>query len=314
MIEVSHLSKSYRGRVAVQDVSFSVERGTICGLLGPNGAGKSTTMNIMAGCLAASAGTVRYDGLEIYENMAQVKRKIGYLPELPPLYPEMTVAEYLHFVGRAKGLSSGEADAACVVLQGGCGLVEVGDRLIRNLSKGYRQRVGIAEALVGNPDFVIFDEPTVGLDPIQIVEIRDLIHQLAGTRTVLISSHILSEIRTLCDRIVMIAHGHVVADDTPEALERRFSNRRDVIIEVRAGERQLRRALSSVVKMENVEIGPGEASGELRATVSLPATRDDRAELSRALVEEGIPLLEFSTKRVSLEDVFIELVEKEGAC
>ncbi len=308
MIEVSHLCKSYQGTCALDDVSFSVKKGTICGLLGPNGAGKSTTMNIMAGCLAASSGEVRYDGMEIYANMREAKRSIGYLPELPPLYPEMTVYEYLEFVGRAKGLSAGETQEEARRLSSACGLDDVFERLIKNLSKGYRQRVGIAQALVGDPRYVILDEPTVGLDPVQIVEIRDLIHHLAGSRTVLVSSHILSEIRTMCDRIVMIAHGRVVADDTPANLERAFSaGRRSIAVCAAASPDALRAALAEVAGVRQVEVAAGDEPDTAWATVAVDGDADLRLAVARALLDARLPVLEMTARKVSLEDVFIEL-------
>lgn len=313
MIEVSHLCKSYQGKPALDDVSFSVGTGTVCGLLGPNGAGKSTTMNIMAGCLAASSGEVRYDGLEIYANMREAKRSIGYLPELPPLYPEMTVYEYLEFVGRAKGLSGGEARLEAKRMASACCLDDVYERLVKNLSKGYRQRVGIAQALVGDPRYVILDEPTVGLDPVQIVEIRDLVHRLAGTRTVLVSSHILSEIRTLCDRIVMIAHGRVVADDTPDNLERAYAaGRHSVTVLVQAAPEALEAALAKVRGASQVEVAPGDEPSTARATVTAKGDADLRLPVSRALLDHGIPILEMAANRVSLEDVFLELAGSDG--
>ena len=313
MIEVSHLCKSYQGKAALSDVSFSVDTGSICGLLGPNGAGKSTTMNIMTGCLAATSGEVRYDGLEIYENMRDAKRAIGYLPEMPPVYPEMTVYEYLEFVGRAKGLSPSLSRAEAEQMAFACGLTEVYERLIKNLSKGYRQRVGIAQALVADPRYVILDEPTVGLDPVQIVEIRDLIHRLAGERTVLVSSHILSEIRTLCDRIIMIAHGRVVADDTPANLEQTYATgRRSVTVSVLAPPEELRAALCSLggIDASRVEVSPGDEPGSSRAVVTVKGEGDPRPAISRALLERDLPVIEMAASKASLEDVFIELVEQ----
>ena len=314
MIEVSHLCKSYQGKVALDDVSFSVDTGSICGLLGPNGAGKSTTMNIMAGCLAATSGEVRYDGLEIYENMRDAKRAIGYLPEIPPVYPEMTVYEYLEFVGQAKGLSSALSRSEAEQVGCACGLADVYERLIKNLSKGYRQRVGIAQALVAGPRYVILDEPTVGLDPVQIVEVRDLIHRLAGSRTVLVSSHILSEIRTLCDRIVMIAHGRVVADDTPAHLERAYAaGRRSVTVGVLASPDELRAALCSLggVDASRVEVFSGDEPGSSRGVVTVQGDGDPRPAISHALFEHGLAVVEMSMSSASLEDVFIELAGQD---
>ena len=217
MIEVEHLTKRYGGHTAVEDISFTVEDGCIYGLLGPNGAGKSTTMNIITGYISATDGTVRIDGHDIAEEPAEAKACIGYLPELPPLYPEMTTREYLLFVAELKGtLKKADRIAAVEHAAARAGLQGMEQRLIRNLSKGYRQRVGIAAALLGTPKVIILDEPTVGLDPAQMIEIRSLIRDLGKTHTVILSSHILSEVQSVCDRVLIIAHGRLVAQGTPE--------------------------------------------------------------------------------------------------
>ena len=235
MIEVKHLCKRYGEHVAVDDLSFTIENGHVYGFLGPNGAGKSTTMNILTGCLAATSGTVSIDGFDIFEDAAEAKSRIGYLPEIPPLYQDMTVREYLTFVAKAKGVgrktqtraSRAEVKAALHTQLAAAMAVtqieDVADRLIKNLSKGYKQRVGIAQALLGGPEIIILDEPTVGLDPKQIIEIRDLIRALGKEHTVILSSHILSEVRSICDRLLIIAGGKLVADDTPEHLEQRYA-------------------------------------------------------------------------------------------
>ena len=235
MIEVKHLCKRYVEHVAVDDLSFTIENGHVYGFLGPNGAGKSTTMNILTGCLAATSGTVSIDGFDIFEDAAEAKSRIGYLPEIPPLYQDMTVREYLTFVAKAKGVgrktqtrtSRAEVKAAMHTQLAAAMAVtqieDVADRLIKNLSKGYKQRVGIAQALLGGPEIIILDEPTVGLDPKQIIEIRDLIRALGKAHTVILSSHILSEVRSICDRLLIIAGGKLVADDTPEHLEQRYA-------------------------------------------------------------------------------------------
>ena len=235
MIEVKHLCKRYGEHVAVDDLSFTIENGHVYGFLGPNGAGKSTTMNILTGCLAATSGTVSIDGFDIFEDAAEAKSRIGYLPEIPPLYQDMTVREYLTFVAKAKGVgrktqtraSRAEVKAALHTQLAAAMAVtqieDVADRLIKNLSKGYKQRVGIAQVLLGGPEIIILDEPTVGLDPKQIIEIRDLIRALGKEHTVILSSHILSEVRSICDRLLIIAGGKLVADDTPEHLEQRYA-------------------------------------------------------------------------------------------
>lgn len=319
MIEVKHLTRRYGSTLAVDDVSFSVERGAICGLLGPNGAGKSTTMNIMTGCLAATDGEVRYDGLEIYADKDQVKRRIGYLPEQPPLYGDMTVWEYLDFVARAKGLPRLQVTEEVKRTGFACGLEEVIGRPIKNLSKGYKQRVGIAQALIGDPDVVILDEPTVGLDPIQIIEIRDLVKRLGERHTVIVSSHILSEIRALCDRIVIISKGRVVADDTPENLEKLFAGSSTTVATVRASEGTALSIASGVPHAGAVTCDPAAEEGAVDVRIEAADDADIRAAVSRAFAERDVALLQMVTSRASLEDVFVELTtetpeEVEAPC
>lgn len=226
MIEVKNLCKDYGtngAQRAVDNLSFSIEPGHVYGFLGPNGAGKSTTMNILTGCLAATSGQVAIDGFDIYEDAKEAKSHIGYLPEQPPLYLDMTVREYLNFVAGAKGVRKETRSEHLAAIMALTQIEDVENRLIKNLSKGYRQRVGIAQALVGNPEIIILDEPTVGLDPKQIIEIRELIKELGKEHTVILSSHILSEVRSVCDRLLIIAKGKLVADDTPEALEAKYA-------------------------------------------------------------------------------------------
>ena len=224
MIQVKHLTKRYGGFTAVNDLSFTLENGHIYGFLGPNGAGKSTTMNIMTGCLAATDGTVLIDGCDIFEDAQKAKRLLGYLPEIPPLYTEQTPLEYLSFVAEAKGIPGKDIPDEVARVIDETRLTEMANRLIRNLSKGYRQRVGIAQALLGNPPYIILDEPTVGLDPLQIIEIRDLIHELGQRHTVILSSHILSEVQAICESVLIIAHGRLVAFDTPQNLEKTLAS------------------------------------------------------------------------------------------
>lgn len=223
MIEVKNLCKDYGTHRAVDDLSFTIEPGHVYGFLGPNGAGKSTTMNILTGCLAATSGEVSIGGFDIFEDAKEAKSLIGYLPEQPPLYQDMTVSEYLKFVATAKGVAKYVRNEHIAAVTEVTQLGDVANRLIKNLSKGYKQRVGIAQALTGNPEIIILDEPTVGLDPKQIIEIRELIRQLGKEHTVILSSHILSEVRSVCDRLLVIAKGKIVADDTPEALEAKYA-------------------------------------------------------------------------------------------
>ncbi len=243
MITVEHLTKRYGDFTAVDDISFTIEDGHIYGFLGPNGAGKSTTMNIMTGCLAATSGEVRIDGYDIFEQARQAKQCIGYLPEIPPLYPDETPEEYLRFVAQAKGVPNRRIPDEIARVMQETRLTEMGGRLIRNLSKGYRQRVGIAQALLGNPKYIILDEPTVGLDPLQIIEIRDLIRELGRKHTVILSSHILSEVQAICESVLIIAHGKLVAFDTPRNLEQAMTASSRLSITAEADEARLRAIL-----------------------------------------------------------------------
>ena len=281
MIEIEHLTKRYGDITAVSDLSIRIESGQIYGFLGPNGAGKSTTMNMMTGCLSATEGHVRIGGYDIFEQPNQAKRLIGYLPEQPPLYMNETPEEYLRFVGEAKGLHGLELKNQIEEVMEQTGIEQMRGRRISALSKGYRQRVGIAQALLGNPQVIVLDEPTVGLDPLQIIEIRDLIRELGRTHTVIFSSHILSEVQTICDQIIMIAHGKLVAFDTPEHLERTLMTPNEITITAEAPEDE--------VKLERIH------------------------EASRAIffafADRRIPLLEMSLKKAILEDVFLELTE-----
>ena len=278
MIEVSHLTKRYGGHTAVSNLSFTIEKGQIYGFLGPNGAGKSTTMNIMTGCLAASEGEVRIDGHDIFEEPQQAKRLIGYLPEQPPLYLDRTPREYLTFVGRAKGIKDKALPEQIGRVMEVTQITDVADRLIKHLSKGYRQRVGIAQALLGDPEVVILDEPTVGLDPKQIIEIRSLIQSLGQKHTVILSSHILSEVQAVCQTILIISKGHLVACDTPENLERLFSGSAAVDLTVEAGEAQTREILAPLDHIRSVDVRP---EGADRCQVTLETDGDE--EVCRAV-------------------------------
>ena len=312
MIEVSHLTKRYGGHTAVLDLSFTIEKGQIYGFLGPNGAGKSTTMNIMTGCLAASEGEVRIDGHDIFEEPQQAKRLIGYLPEQPPLYLDRTPREYLTFVGRAKGIKDKALPEQIGRVMEVTQIIDVADRLIKHLSKGYRQRVGIAQALLGDPEVVILDEPTVGLDPKQIIEIRSLIQSLGQKHTVILSSHILSEVQAVCQTILIISKGHLVACDTPENLERLFSGSAAVDLTVEAGEAQTREILAPLDHIRSVDVRP---EGTDRCQVTLETDGDE--EVCRAVFfafsRAGRAILRMTDAKASLEDIFIELTSGEAA-
>ncbi len=310
MIEVTNLTKRYGSHTAVSDLSFSVEDGQIYGFLGPNGAGKSTTMNIMTGCLAATSGQVKICGYDIFEDAVQAKRRIGYLPEQPPLYLGRTPREYLTFVGQAKGIRRGDLPAQIAAVMAETGVTEVADRLIKNLSKGYRQRVGIAQALLGNPEVIILDEPTVGLDPRQMVEIRALIASLGGRHTVILSSHILSEVQAVCQKILIISSGCLVACDTPDNLEKLFAGTTTVELTADASEEEVRDLL------EGLTIASLKMSGG-KCLVSVEHTESDNDAFLRDLFfrfcDRRLPILRMTTTRASLEDIFMELTGGESA-
>lgn len=313
MIEVSHLTKRYGAHLAVSDLSFNIEDGQIYGFLGPNGAGKSTTMNIMTGCLAASSGEVRIDGHDIFEESGAAKRLLGYLPEQPPLYMDRTPREYLTFVGHAKGLSRAQLAEQMERVMTVTQIGDVADRLIKNLSKGYRQRVGIAQALLGDPKIVILDEPTVGLDPRQIIEIRDLIKDLGREHTVILSNHILSEVQAVCQTILIISKGRLVACDTPENLERLFAGSTTVELTAEAPADEATRLLSPLAHITGLHSEPLEGG---RCRVTLDTDSPDGDEVCReaffAFSRAGKPILRMSTARASLEDIFIELTSSDA--
>ncbi len=310
MIEVRHLTKRYGGHTAVNDLSFTIEPGAIYGLLGPNGAGKSTTMNIITGCLGASSGEVLLDGVNILDQSASAKRRIGYLPEQPPLYVDMTPLEYLRFVARAKGLRGEALDEQLLAAMERTGTLDVRDRLIRNLSKGYRQRVGIAQAMLGDPEVLILDEPTVGLDPAQIIEIRELIRELGQRHTIVLSSHILSEVQAVCDRILILSHGVLAASDTAENLTALFAGSGAIRLECRAEAVAVGAVLDRVEGVERFLIRPGEGGTSL-VELRPRANCDPREALFNAFAEAKLPLLELHRERASLEEVFLELTRDD---
>lgn len=306
MIEVSHLTKRYGSHLALDDLSFTIPEGQIYGLLGPNGAGKSTTMNILTGCLAATSGRVRIDGVDIFEDPMAAKKHLGYLPELPPLYMDRTPEEYLRFVARAKGIGEvrGELERVMALTQ----ITDVKDRLIRNLSKGYRQRVGIAQAILGDPDIIILDEPTVGLDPRQITEIRELIQKLGENKTVILSSHILSEVQAVCDSILILSRGKLVACDTPDNLERLLTGGTALELEADTQPERLEKLLGNLPGVTGLTVG--ETAGK-HAWARLETGKENLETLSKAVFfrfcEEKLPLLRLTPAKASLEDIFLEL-------
>lgn len=310
MISVEHLTKCYGDFTAVDDLSFEIGEGHVYGFLGPNGAGKSTTMNIMTGCLSATAGHVRIDGYDIFDEPGKAKKLIGYLPEHPPLYMNETPLEYLTFVGEAKGLRGEELKRQIDEVIGLTKIEHMKHRRISALSKGYKQRVGIAQALLGNPKVIILDEPTVGLDPIQIIEIRDLIKELGKTHTVIFSSHILSEVQAICDQILMIAHGKLVAFDDPQNLEKTLLSPNEITLTTDATEGELSDILSSVEHITEVTAGIAEKEWTV---AHIKTDQKNIYDLSRAVflafARSGKVILEMSLKKGTLEDIFIELSE-----
>ena len=311
MIAVEHLTKRYGSFTAVDDISFTLEQGHIYGFLGPNGAGKSTTMNMMTGCLPATAGSVTIDGLDIFEQAREAKKLLGYLPEIPPLYPEQTPEEYLRFVAEAKGLPKAQIDAQVAKALAETRLEPMANRLIRHLSKGYRQRVGIAQALLGDPHYIILDEPTVGLDPLQIIEIRDLIHELGQTHTVILSSHILSEVQAICESVLIIAHGKLVAFDTPQNLENRLTSGGRLTLSADCSAEALHRILAAVPAVCDCRLLTAE-EGRCKAQLEITG---DAAEACRALffafAKAETAILQLTPEKADLENIFIELTDAQ---
>lgn len=310
MISVEHLTKYYGDHMAVDDLSFEIDEGHVYGFLGPNGAGKSTTLNIMTGCLSATDGHVRIDGYDIFEESGKAKKLVGYLPEQPPLYMNESPVEYLRFVGEAKGLRGAELMSQIEEVIRQTKIEDVKNRRLSALSKGYKQRVGIAQALLGNPKVIILDEPTVGLDPIQIIEIRALIKELGQTHTVIFSSHILSEVQAICDQIMMIAQGKLVAFDTPENLEKRLLAPNEIIITADVGAEEIKEILVDISHI--TEIDTEEKNSDF-IVAHIKTDHDNIYDISRAVflafAAREKALLEMTLKRGNLEDVFIELSE-----
>lgn len=314
MIQVSHLTKYYGDFLAVDDLSFEIGDGAVYGFLGPNGAGKSTTMNIMTGCLSPTDGTVKIGGFDILEQPEQAKRLIGYLPEQPPLYQSETPREYLTFVGEAKGLRGKKLKEEINSAVLSAGIEEVQDRLIGTLSKGYRQRVGIAQAILGSPQVIILDEPTVGLDPIQIIEIRDLIQELGRSHTVILSSHILSEVQAVCQKVLIISKGRLVAYDKPENLEKLLIGAAAVSFRVEAGREAAQEILLGTEGIASFDIQ--EDKGALSVSAALQEGRSPKevcGQLTLAFAAKGLPVFEMQTNQASLEDVFLELTEANAS-
>lgn len=312
MIEVTNLVKDYGNHHAVKGISFTVGEGQIVGLLGPNGAGKSTTMNIMTGYISATSGNVKIGEYDMLEQPLKAKKLIGYLPEMPPLYEEMTVSEYLDFVCSLKGIrKKKERKEAVAEVEEAVRITDVKGRLIKNLSKGYKQRVGLAQALIGNPPLLILDEPTVGLDPNQIIEIRSLIKKLGEKHTIILSSHILSEVNAICDYVLIIDQGHLVAEDTPEHLAEHFADKNRILLSVKGEKVRIEEALEESEYIASYEV-TGENEGVLDVTAETTGKEDIRDALFFEFADKKLPIVKMEMETLSLEDVFLKLTGKEG--
>lgn len=311
MIEVKNLTKRYGNHVAVDHLSFRVEKGQIYGFLGPNGAGKTTTMNIIAGYLAATEGSVTINGKDIEKEPEEAKKNIGYLPELPPLYVDMTVYEYLKFVAELKKVPKAEREEQIADVMDMTQIADMSNRLIKNLSKGYRQRVGLAQAILGYPEVIILDEPSVGLDPKQIIEIRQLIRKLAEKHTVILSSHILSEVSAVCDHIMIISHGKLVASDSPEGLQKLMSGPAGLELTVKGKAEQVKDLLSKIEGVESLyEIGTQDNCAQIR--IMCKSDVDIREAVFFVLADARLPIMEMSYNKKSLEDIFLELTQSDS--
>ena len=311
LIEVKNLVKDYGGHLAVDHLNFTIEDGQIYGFLGPNGAGKSTTMNIMTGYIGATEGDVLINGHNILEEPEEAKKCIGYLPELPPLYVDMTVMEQLEFAAELKRIPKKERKSAIGEVVALAKLEEVQGRLIRNLSKGYRQRVGLAEAIMGYPEVIILDEPTVGLDPKQIIEIRTLIKDLKKKHTVILSSHILSEVSAVCDYVLIISHGKLVASDTPENLGKLAEGSNTLEMLIKGEKSQIKQALESIEGVNSVTIEKDEKQNLWSTKVSTEENNDIREKVFYKMSDINSPIYEMKSKKVSLEEIFLELTASE---
>ncbi|MBO5146958.1 MAG: ABC transporter ATP-binding protein [Lachnospiraceae bacterium] len=310
MIEVQNLTKKYGSHLAVDNLSFQVDKGMIYGFLGPNGAGKSTTMNIMTGYIAATDGTVRINGYDILKEPEKAKKCIGYLPELPPVYPDMTVYEYLKFAAEIKQIKKAQRNGQIESVMEQTQIADVQNRLIKNLSKGYKQRVGLAQAILGEPEVIILDEPTVGLDPKQIIEIRELIRTLSDKHTILLSSHILSEVSAVCDHILIISKGKLAASGTPEELMTLLKGGKQLEITVLGEQERFENILKEMDEVESFHVETGAKEGELHGLVRFAAEKDIRKELFYRLAASDMPIMSLGLSEKSLEDVFLELTDE----
>jgi len=313
LIEVQNLTKAYGQVTAVDHVSFTVNEGEILGFLGPNGAGKTTTMRILTGYMPATSGTARIAGFDVAEDSLEVRRHIGYLPEAPPLYPDMSVETYLDFVLRIKNVPAERRRSRVTDALEKTNLVDKRHQLIKRLSRGYKQRVGLAQALVHDPGVIILDEPTVGLDPKQIIEVRHLIKNLAGSHTIILSTHILPEVSMTCDRVVIINKGKIAAVDTPQNLTMQLKGGQRIQIDVRAPEKPLQDLLAGIPGASRVQVTPAAADGHVVATVEASQDQDIRSQIAARIVESGWALYELRGISMTLEDIFLELTTDDAA-
>ena len=309
MIVVQDLTKQYGEHVAVDHLSFQVEKGMIYGFLGPNGAGKSTTMNMLTGYLAPTAGQILIDGKDVQKEPEEAKRKVGYLPELPPLYVDMTVEEYLAFAAELKKIPAKQRKEQLEKVMDMVGVTDVRKRLIKNISKGYKQRVGLAQAILGDPEVLILDEPSVGLDPKQIIEMRELIKKLGQDHTIILSSHILSEVSAVCDHVMIIAHGKLVASDTPEGLKKRMAGATEIVVSAEGEEENIQAVLDSLETVKEFAKLERQEQEYARFRLYCKEGMDAREELFYAFAKAGIPIMGLAHEEKSLEDVFLELTE-----
>lgn len=309
MIEVRNLVKKYGNHVAVDHLNFTVEKGKIYGFLGPNGAGKSTTMNMITGYIASTEGDILIDGHNILEEPEEAKKRIGYLPEIPPLYQDMTVREYLEFAAELKAIPREKKKTNIEEVMSTTKIEDVKNRLIKNLSKGYKQRVGLAQALLGYPEIIILDEPTVGLDPKQIIEIRDLIKGLGRKHTVILSSHILSEVSAVCDHVLIIDKGRLVASDSPENLSKLIAGDNSLELTIKGREEDIRKAFDMVENIQEVIYHDSLAKGACDVTVKVSGEQDIRENIFFALAEMKCPILKMQSGNMSLEEVFLKLTD-----
>jgi ABC-2 type transport system ATP-binding protein len=309
VIEVKDLTRYYGPKRAISNVTFSVKKGEILGLLGPNAAGKTTTMRILTCYMPPSSGSATVGGYDIFEQSMEIRKITGYLPENPPLYPELVVSDYLRFVANLKGVEKSRIEKEIDSVIEKTSIGDVKNRVVGTLSKGYKQRVGLAQSLLNNPDVVIFDEPTVGLDPKQIIEIRELIKNLKGDHTVILSSHILPEVEQVCERVVIISEGEVVAEDTPENLTARMKGSERLLFELEGKEKDIKAVFDNFKDIISIQM---DTVSDQKVKVVLESNTDLRKEFAKSLIEKNIGLLEMHSDKLTLEDIFLRLTTKEG--